>query len=153
MCKQCFFTKRNYIHISRQQSSELNDVNRVYCAKAAEHARQPVRLGETSALILLCSALMLHACRHRCLPTTEQPRPAAPHKTVCYGTHKGSLRTSRQPAAGPCTRCWSHWNIYRGVFCCFCAEWLKSWGGGPLRRSTSPADSLSGLLVKRKSLE
>lgn len=79
-------------------------------------------------------------------------RPAMSSSTtqnsLPWGTQWLTLRTSRQRAAGPWTRCWSHWNIYRGVFCCFCAEWLK---GETSEAVCFPADSLSCL--KRKSQE
>lgn len=60
-----------------------------------------------------------------------------------------TLRASRQRAAGPWMRCWSHWNIYTGVFCCFCVERLK---GESSETVSVPADSLSGLLVKGEKI-
>lgn len=99
------------------------------CAKAAEHAWQPVTHRETSTLILSYAA----ACMQAPLPPYNRPAMSSSttQNSLPLDTQWLTLRTSRQWAAGPWMRCWSHWNIYRGVFCCFCAEWLKGgdlWG-------------------------
>lgn len=84
------------------------------------------------------------------LPLHNRPAMSSSTKqnSLLLDTQCFTLRTSRQRAAGPWTRWWSHWNIYRGVFCCFCAEWLKGTGeGGLLFTVHSPS---GGLVVKQE---
>lgn len=103
---------------------------------------------ETSTLILSSAT----ACMQALLPPYNRPAMSngTTQNSLPWHTQWLTLRTSRQRAAGPWTRCWSHWNIYRGVFCCFCAEWLK---GETSEEGSLPADSLSGLLVKKTAAE
>lgn len=73
----------------------LNDVNCARRAKAPERARPPLGHSETSNPNPLL--LPLHACRHCCLPTTEQPRPAAP--SIAAMGHTMARTEGRQTAS------------------------------------------------------
>lgn len=74
---------------------------------------------------LNANPLLCHCMHAGSAASPQQSSHVQQHNTK-KRSHNGWLwRPGRQRAAGLWTRCWSHWNIYRGVFCCFCAEWLK----------------------------